>query len=59
LHASKIVSRTCLASGAKGKLLNSPAVAVGVAEVDELPPVELLDVAGLDPTLEKLGAGGV
>src|SRR6267154_1902874 len=48
-----------LASGARGQLLHGPTVGVRVAEIDELPPVELLDVADLDPALDKLGAGCV
>src|SRR5581483_3337751 len=50
---------TSLAVG--GKLLQRPAVPVGVGEEDELPPGVLLDATRLDPASRELGVrcGGV
>jgi hypothetical protein len=44
---------------AGGQLLHGPAVAVRIAEEDERAPVELLDFADLDPTLNEFGACGL
>jgi hypothetical protein len=42
-----------------GYLLDGPAVAVGIAEEDELAPRELLHIADFDAALDELGARGV
>src|SRR5204862_843187 len=51
--------RAARALVAHGELLHRPAVAVGVAEEDERPPGEVLDLAHLDPARDELGARSV
>jgi hypothetical protein len=46
-------------ASARRYLLHGPAVPVRVAEEDERAPVELLDLADLDPTLNEFGARGL